>query len=154
MYLLGPSGTLVVVLLPGVNLYPSSSSLSYPSLAFCCSVRACLLSGLCVGCLLPQGCGRSCACLVACPVRVCFCPRICRSFFVFFRVFSRVFGWPGVCLCLVVPLASSRAVWSVDSVFPFALISFSRPRAALPVGIPWALGEPCIDSFNSRECNF
>ena len=81
MCFLGPSGVFVVALLPGVNLYPSSSSLFSPSSVFFC------------------------------PALVCFCPRVCRSssfsrclwpvaLFLSFcslsRVFSRVFGWPGL----------------------------------------------------------
>ena len=148
MYHLDPAVVFVVVLLPGVNLYPPlllCPLLPRSSVVLCARAggRACVwvvyppgvLALVCLsGCLL-----RASVSVLASVAPLCL----------FSMVFTRVFGWPGVCLCLVVPLASSHAVWSVGSVSPFSLLSFFRPRAALPVGIPWALGETNIDLFNS-----
>ena len=117
--------SLRVVLHPGLNLYPSFSSLSSPSVAVLCGARV-LVAGMYVGRLLPLWCVRSCAWLAACSVRGRFVPCLCCAFLSFSFVLVRSFLLPRLCRFFL----------------SFSLLSFFRPRAALPVGMPWVPGEP------------
>ena len=133
----GFCGIVMAVLLPGVNLYFSSSSLSFPSLVLCWSLRACLWSaGVWVVC--PPGYGLSCA---------GWLPVLRASVSVLASVAPFCLFVVSVCRssCLVV-----LCVVCCSGLF-FPSFSFSRPRAALPSTVHWVLGEPGIGSFNSCE---
>ena len=123
MHFLGPSVVPAVVLLPGVNLYHSLSSLSSLSFALHCWARACLrwvctwvVSSLCGACarasvpLLDPCASASFFALVA--------------FVCHFRV--SLFGRSSCSVLLVcIPFLS--------------FLSVSRPRAAFPWGFLWPL---------------
>ena len=119
MHFLGHSVVPAVVLLPGVNLYPSLSSLSSLPFALHCRARACL-RWVCtwVASSLCGACARA-----SVPLLV---PCASASFFAlaaFFLPFSCVFVWSFLLLCSV-GLSS----------FSLSSLRLSRPRAALPWG--------------------
>ena len=136
MHFLGPYVISEVVLSPGVILYPFLSSLSSLSSAACCWVCACLwwgyawdVSSLCgayVRVFASQSALRVLVSFSAPVVFLSFCGSVWSFLFPLLRWF---------CLFVLFPL-----------------LSFRR-RASLPLGIPWALGEPQVDVSNSEECS-
>ena len=128
-----------IVLLPGVNFYPSLFSMfSLPAvLAYAWCARAC--GGAMRG-SFPLSVVWAFPCWSRCLFRACvFFSSPCRSFLSFWS-------------CSVVSLASSCVVWSVGSVSFLLSLSLSllAPCCA-SVGLPWALGAPDTNSFNSHE---
>ena len=134
MYILGPSGILVVTLLPGVNLYLSSPSLPFlPGSSVVLYARAC--GQVCTWVALPRGFG---VCVFAWLLVLC----------------ASVFAFASVVLCFTFSRLSAE--FSVGPVCrlvsPFSL-SIS-PLAALPSIAHWALEGSSIDTHQSREFNW